>query len=147
MARENPKKGLAFILYMETDMSQKEIADQLDTTEQTVSKWANADNWKQKKAVDSLSPDKLVREFYTMAFEIREKARDEGRPITSAEADALVKLASAIDKLDRKVSPSIVTGVFMRFNNRLREQDLELLKKLMPYQMQYLQELIKPEGK
>jgi predicted transcriptional regulator len=146
MARENPKKGLAFILYMETDLSQKEIADQLDTTEATVSKWANADNWKQKKAVDALSPDKLVREFYNQAFDIMEKAKKDNRPVNSSEADSLVKLAAAIDKLDRKVSPSIVTAAFMRFNNWVRVQDLELVKKMMPYQMRYLQELIKPEG-
>lgn len=146
MAKENPKKGLAFILYMETDLSQKEIAEQLDTTEATVSSWATKGDWRQKKAVDALSPDKLVREFYNQAYEITEKAKKEQRTVTSSEADALVKLASAIDKLDRKVSPSIATAIFMRYNNWLRVQDLELVKKNMPYQMRYLQELIKPEG-
>lgn len=146
MAKPNPKRKLAFMLYMESDLSQLEIAEHLEVTPVTISKWAREDDWKHKKSVDSLSPDKLVREFYEMAFEIREKAKHENRPINSQEADALVKLASSIEKLDRKVSPSIVTAVFMRFNNWLRIKDLDLVKRMMPLEMEYLQDLVKPEG-
>jgi predicted transcriptional regulator len=145
MAKANPKKQLAEILFMENNMSQKEIADMLGTTQVSVSKWSKAGDWDHKRAVNALSPDTLIRQYYQLSKDINDLIKKEERTATSGEADALLKFAAAIEKLDKKVNPSIVTAVFMRFNNYLKLLNLPLAKELIKYQMPYLESLINPE--
>ena len=145
MAKANQKRDLARILYFDSDFSQKEIAEHVGTTEQTVSKWANEGKWREQKAVETLSPDKLVREYYYQSDVITNAAREDKRPLTASEADALVKLASAIDKLDRKISPSVTMSVLMRFNHHLKIVAPELVPQIVKHEMDYVNTLIKPE--
>jgi len=138
MAKENKKRKLALTLYKESDLTQKEIADQIDVTEATISKWAHEGNWKELKAIETMSPDKLMRELYLQCDKIIETARDESRALNSKEADALVKLSTAIKSLDKRINPSIVYGVFMRFGKFTKAIDPEFTKKLTQYQNDFI---------
>ena len=95
--------------------------------------------------MNALSPDTLIRQYYQLSKDINDLIKKEERTATSGEADALLKFAAAIEKLDKKVNPSIVTAVFMRFNNYLKLLNLPLAKELIKYQMPYLESLINPE--
>ncbi|CAN5435523.1 hypothetical protein BH09BAC1_BH09BAC1_04900 [soil metagenome] len=144
MSKPNPKKELAHLLYLETDQSQKEIAAAVETTEQTLVKWVDAGGWKQEKQATTLSPDKLIRRYYDQSSRVLDIADEESRALTSAETDVLVKLAAAIEKLDKKVNPSITMAVLMRFNNHLKLVAPELVKQIVRHQLEYVQTLIKP---
>lgn len=140
--KTNPKKELAEILFIDADYSQKEIAQELGISENTIVKWADIEGWKQKKAIRTLSPDKLIAAYYDQSDKIIQDAKEAERTLSSKECDALNKLAAAIEKLDKKVSPSINMAVFIRFNNYLKVIDNELVKKLLSYQKDYIQTLI-----
>lgn len=136
--KKNPKEAIAEQYYFDTDFTQEEIADLLEVTPQTVSRWATEGNWKAKKASYKITPRDLEQMYSEQIFEIRDVARNQGRPLNAKEADAISKLSASIERVRNKVSISIVIGVFMEFNNWLRPIDLELLKQLSKYQREYL---------
>lgn len=64
-------------------------------------------------------------------------------------ADELIKLASAIEKLDKKNSPLIVIDTFIEFGHFLKQQaaidpqcDMEFIKKVTRFQDAYVSEKI-----
>ena len=140
--RKNPQEQLAEILFIDADYTFKQISQELNVSEKTVGKWADKGEWETQKKVRNLSPDKLIASYYEESDLIRQKAREEQRPLSAKECDALNKLASAIEKLDKKVSPSINMAVFIRFNNYLKVIDNDLVKKLIPFQKDYIQALL-----
>jgi transposase len=139
----NEKKQYAEILFIVSGYTQKQIAEELSVTEKTIGQWVEKFGWKEKKAVQNLSPTKLIQSYYEQSDLILKKAKEDDRPITSKEADSLNKIASAIEKLDKKISPSLNMEVFMRFNNFLQSIDLDLTKQLIPFQKEYIQTLIR----
>jgi transposase len=142
MAAEHPKKKHAYFLFVENGLDAKAISDMLGVSENTISKWNKAEDWKGQRTRRMLAPDKLISHYYEQSEVIIQTAKDENRPLTSSEADALVKLASAISKLDKKVDVSITTSVLRRFNNYLLQIDLELSKAFIPHEKGYVQMLI-----
>ena len=69
---------------------------------------------------------------------ILQTAKDEKRPLSSKECDALNKLATAIQKIDKRTDPSIMMAVLAQFTNFLKIMDLELAKSLLPFQKQFI---------
>ena len=118
MAKEHPQKELARMLYVEHGMDAKAISEQLPISEVTLSKWVTKEDWRQQRQVRMLSPDKLIVLYYQQSEQIIKRATEEERAITPAEADSLNKLASSIQKLDKKIDPSISMSVFKSFNKQ-----------------------------
>ncbi len=137
------KQKLAEAYYFDTDFDQKEIAELLDVSEQTMSRWVNDGNWKVKKASYKINPGNLLAMLYEQCFLIQEKAKNANRPLDAKEADAISKLAAAIERINKRISPSTIIHVLIDFNNWLRAFDLDLVKKLVDYQREYLSERIK----
>jgi hypothetical protein len=136
--KRNPKRELAELLYVEAGMLQKEIALELDIGEHTIGRWKDEDNWDLKKQVKTLSPENLIKQFYEQSELIVNSAKNENRPLNSKECDALNKLASSIQKIDKRTDPSIIMNVLVQFNNYLKTMDLELAKAILPYQKQFI---------
>lgn len=138
------EKEMAHLLYVEQGLDAKAIAQMLDVSELTMSKWVNANNseWKAQRAARTLSPDKLIRLYYEQSEKIVSAAGEDKRAITSAEADALNKLAAAIQRLDKKIDPSITMSVLRNYNNYLLQVNPELAKLNANYQIDYVQSLL-----
>ena len=131
------------MLYVEHGLEANKISEMLDVSENTISKWVNChEDWKQQRRVRLLSPDKLIVLYYEQSEEIIKAAKDEDRAITSAEADALNKLAAAIQKLDKKIDPSISMSVFRNFNNYLMQIEPKLAKEVAEHQLMYVQKML-----
>lgn len=145
MSREHPKIRQAWKLYVEQGLDAKEIHHFLGIAESTLSKYVKAENWKAQRASRTLSPDKLITLYYAQSDAIVQKAKDENRAITVSEADALNKLATAIQKLDKKVDSSISMSVLRNFNNWLLQINPDAAKTLVEYQTHYIQFLINAE--
>lgn len=131
------------MLYIEQGFDAKTISGMLDISENTIGTWVKShEDWKKQRQVRMLSPDKLVMHFYEQSEAIIKSAKDEERPLTSAESDALNKLASAIQKLDKKVDPSITMSVFRNFNNWLMQIEPLLAKQIAEQQLMYVQTML-----
>lgn len=139
----NEKQQLGYLLYMETSKTQKECAGIVGVSEKTFGDWVEKFGWKEEKGANHVTPDKLKSRFLVMIADFEEKLRSEKRFATPAEADALLKISAAVERLDKKITPSIIMNVFMRFNDWLSLVDPKLASSLTEYQIQFVQTTLK----
>lgn len=125
------RKGIAKSLYLDGNYTQEEIADKVGTTRQTVNRWIKDGNWESIKASVAITPAQIIAQWNRQIIEVNNAiaGRGEGRRYaTPAEADALAKLAGAINKLQNDVGVSDCVSVAMRFLSWLRPLDIEAAK-------------------
>ncbi len=135
------KRSLGMQLFVYNDMRQKEIAQYLSVTEATVSRWAQADKWEDTKAANTVTRDNIIRNLYIQAQQIQDKANEENRNLDSKEMDIIMKIAAAIEKLDKKLTIQTVIMVFKDFNKYLLDIDPEICKQLVDYQRKFIYSL------
>ena len=133
---------LAQQLYLKSGYTYLQIANELNVKEATVKKWAKLGKWELLKQTEELSPNQLIAKYLQQSQLITQLAEEEERPLTIKECDALAKLATAIEKLEKSISPMVVMSVLERFNNYLVESNPELTQQLLHYEKEYLYQLI-----
>jgi hypothetical protein len=133
------KKSLAFILFMD-GMMQKDICQRVQVTPKTLQRWITEDAWKEKLAAKNITRTELVNKVLGKIYDMLSGTG-------TIDADALSKLASAIERLDKKDTPVLVMEVFLRFGSWLqhtsstdKDCDLEFIKKVTRYQDKYVTE-------
>jgi transcription initiation factor TFIIIB Brf1 subunit/transcription initiation factor TFIIB len=135
MPRLNDKKQqTALDLFLYTDKTQKEIAEILDVSEKTISKWAASENWDELKGASSVTAAKIVTKLY--------KKLDELADADKLDTDALIKTARTIEALtDNRVTIPQTINAFKEFTSWLFTKDSELAKMINDKQMDYIREL------
>jgi uncharacterized protein YjcR len=139
--QKNKELRLAEQLYVYDDMSQKEIAEYLNVSEKTISNWKEKGDWDKMKSARSLTRDSIIKGLYENALLITNTAKEAKRPLNSKEMDAIVKIASSIEKLDKKFNIPVVIGVFKEFNNWVVNIDPNMAIKLTEYQRKFIYHL------
>jgi uncharacterized protein YjcR len=132
------EKRLAQQLYIYSDASQQKIAEDLGISEKTLSKWKEEEGWDKIKAARNLGKDALVNKLYSQALKITTEAENDSRILNSKEMDTIVKIASTIDKLDRKVNLPNAISVFKEFNNWLVKINPTFAQQLTEFQSKFL---------
>ena len=125
------KRGIARTLYLDGNYTQEEIALKVGVSRQTIIRWSREDSWAELKASLSVTPTQLIAQWQQQISEIKRSitSRDEGaRYATPAEADAMLKLATSIKKIQDDLGISEVISVCMRFLAWLRPLDVEQAK-------------------
>ena len=139
----NQKKQLAERLFVQTDLSQKEIAADLGVSEKTIGKWKEEGKWAQLRAATTTGTTNLIAALLEENQPIVDEARQDKRRITSKEADIINKNASTIEKLEKKVSLVMNIEVFTAYNKWLVELNSKLASDNTEYQRKYLATLTK----
>lgn len=131
---------LAFLLYQGGE-NQKDIAIRLGVDQHTVGNWVEKGGWKEKRAASTITRTELINKTLKRISEMLEAGEVKGE----VNADKLTKLASLVEKLDKKSSPVLIIDVFMDFGRWIkhqattdREVDLEFIKKITRYQDAYI---------
>ena len=129
------KKDYAKLLYLKENFTQKEIAQKVDVTEKTLSKWVNSpgENWERLKASIIVTKEEELRRIYMQINELNTSIfkKPEGERFASnKESDTLVKLCSSARNLETEVSLSEVIEVSKRVINYLRPLDFEKAKEM-----------------
>ncbi len=140
------KKELARTLYLKERLTQKEIAQKVAVSQQTLSKWVREEDWEALRAGLTVTKDEQIRNLYRQVEELNRVilSRSEGeRFATTAECDSLGKLAAAIRKLENDVGISDFVGVGIRFMEFIRRTDLAEAQKLAGYWDAFLLDVIK----
>jgi uncharacterized protein YjcR len=137
------KKQLAERLYVQTDLTQKQIAEDLKVSEKTMSKWAKDGNWAQLRAASTTGTANLITALLEENQAIADEARDAKRRMTSKEADIINKNANTIEKLEKKVSLVMNIEVFTNYNKWLVELNPKLAGDNTEWQRKYLATLTK----
>lgn len=116
------KKSLARSLYL-SGMEQNEIADKVDVSRVTVSRWANTEGWKEARAAKNISRPELVNKLLLTIDGMIENVNKSNDPtLVGSLADKLSKLSSTIEKLDKKANVIDAIEVFMAFNRWIQDQ-------------------------
>ena len=122
------KRSIARTLYLDGNYTQEEIAVKVGVSRQTIIRWSKEDSWAELKASLSVTPTQLIAQWQQQIAEINRTitSREEGaRYATPAEADAMLKLATSIKKIQDDLGISEVISVCMRFLAWLRPLDVE----------------------
>lgn len=130
MAKDNTKKNLAKTLYLNTELTQKQIAEKTGCSVNSVYRWAKQDNWEELKLALSNTADKELPRLYKQLKEFNDyiDSKPQGERFgTSKEYDALNKLKSVIAALD-KTSLSQTITVFQNFLKWVQRQDADKAK-------------------
>jgi transcriptional regulator with XRE-family HTH domain len=136
--KPNLKKEHAKLLFTQEKLSQKEIAERVNVSEQTITKWVNANNgeWRRLRQNLIVTKKEQLSRIYEQLDEITDEVqkREKGkRYVNSKEADILVKLTAAAKNLETETSLAEIIEVGMRFLNWMRPVDLEKAKEFSGY--------------
>lgn len=146
-AETEKKKSLARSLYL-AGMEQNEIAEKVAVSRVTISKWCNADGWKEARAAKNVTRPELVNKLLlTIDKLITEVNESEDPSLIAGLGDKLAKLSSVIEKLDKKANVVDAIEVFMAFSKWLEYRATidptitpELIKTIKKFQDMYLTE-------
>lgn len=146
-AETEKKKSLARSLYL-AGMEQNEIAEKVEVSRVTISKWCNADGWKESRAAKNVTRPELVNKLLlTIDKLITEVNESEDPSLIAGIGDKLAKLSSVIEKLDKKANVVDAIEVFMAFSKWLEYRATidpsvtpELIKTINKFQDMYLTE-------
>lgn len=146
-AETEKKKSLARSLYL-AGMEQNEIAEKVDVSRVTISKWCNAEGWKEARAAKNVTRPELVNKLLlTIDKLITEVNESEDPSLIAGLGDKLAKLSSVIEKLDKKANIVDAIEVFMAFSKWLEYRATidptvtpELIKTINKFQDMYLTE-------
>ncbi len=141
------KKSLARSLYM-AGMEQREIADKVEVSRVTVSKWCAAEGWKEARAAKSVTRPELVNKLLITIDTLITQVNESNDPnLIAGLGDKLAKLSAVIEKLDKKANVVDAIEVFMAFSKWIEyrssidpEVTPELIKAINKYQDLYITE-------
>lgn len=141
------KKSLARSLYL-AGMEQIEIAEKVDVSRITISRWCNTEGWKEARAAKNVTRPELVNKLLlTIDRLITEVNKSEDPSLIAGLGDKLAKLSSVIEKLDKKANVVDAIEVFIAFNRWIQDQASydpeitpELIKAINKYQNKFLME-------
>ena len=141
------KKSLARSLYL-SGMEQNEIAEKVEVSRITISRWVNNEGWKEARAAKNISRPELVNKLlFTIDGMIENVNKSNDPTLVGSLADKLSKLSSTIEKLDKKANVIDAIEVFMAFNRWIQDQASydpeitpELIKAINKYQNKFLME-------
>lgn len=113
------KKSLARSLFM-SGMEMTEIAAKVDVSRVTISKWCNADGWKEARAAKNITRSELTNKILLSIDKLLEEANNSDDPaLVAGLADKLAKFSAVIEKLDKKANIIDAIDVFKAFSGWL----------------------------
>lgn len=141
------KKSLARSLFL-SGMEQTEIAEKVDVSRVTISKWFTSEGWKEARAAKNVTRPELVNKLLlTIDTLITQVNSSDDPTLIAGLGDKLAKLSAVIEKLDKKANVVDAIEVFMAFSKWIEYRstiDLdvtpELVKAINKYQDLYITE-------
>ncbi|WP_086984829.1 hypothetical protein [Elizabethkingia miricola] len=125
------KYAIAQDLFLETDKTQKEIAQIVHVTEKTLTKWKNEGDWETLKNASTVTARKIIDNLYKRAYALSEDPK--------SKPDDIIKIANSIEKLsNRKVTVSQIINVFKDFISYAFNQNADLAKEINLLQKKYV---------
>lgn len=133
MLKLEQKKELAKLLYINEQLSQKEIAIKVDVSEKTMSKWVTDGQWRKLRQSILITKEEQLRRIYEQIDELNTAIaqREPGqRYANTKDADTLSKLTSAAKNLESDASVGDIISVAKRFLTWLRPIDIDKARDL-----------------
>jgi len=98
------KKEWAKMLYLGGQLTQKEIAAKVGTSEVSISKWVNEGKWDALKKTLQTTKEEQLKNLYQLLEMLNKQAKDsleDDDPDTNPDADKIIKITKAINYLEK----------------------------------------------
>ena len=141
MAKLDKTRKLARDLYINDGMSQKDIAEYLQTSTNNISRWKLEEDWDKYKNAQLSTKDAIVTMLLEQNRKILENAEDDDRTLDSKESDIILKNAKAIQALSKEVNIVSAIQVFKQFNQYLLTVDPKLAGAITDPQRKFIIQL------
>lgn len=123
------EKEFAKSLYITGGITQKEIASRVNVTEKTLASWIKKEKWDSlKKSLLTTKQTQLAFLYDQLDFLNTEISERDYAVAQGKEADTIIKLTAAINRLETETSIGDTVEVARNFIEFVRPQDLELAK-------------------
>lgn len=135
------EKLIARELYLNTSMSQKEIAIKLGISEQTLSKWIKVGKWEELKAAKSITKEQLLKQAYEQLAAINKTIEERGGVPDKQLSDAKGILVKEIALLEKNHSISTAVYIMDRFLNYILTHNSSIAKEVSQMQLSFIEML------
>jgi transcriptional regulator with XRE-family HTH domain len=134
-------KKIAFALFMETDLTQKEIAERVKVTEKTISQWKQTEEWEIQKSAMNITPKKMIAGYYIQLEKLRQDiaAREKNPWPDASEADRIHKVAKAMKLLQKDLTLSDYINAFEQLFKFINVSDPKLASAVLDFQNEFIQ--------
>lgn len=112
------KKEFAKSLFLKNIYTQEELSNIIGVSRRTLGNWIKCGNWEKLRSSCTITPDSLITQLSKQLNDINSNiaSREEGnRFATAKEADAMLKIATTIKKLQKEIGITEIVAVFMQF--------------------------------
>ncbi|MDB9498579.1 terminase gpP N-terminus-related DNA-binding protein [Nodularia spumigena] len=138
MAKANERK-LAESLYIDGNLTQKEIAEQLGVTEKTLIQWKDKYNWEKLRIAKRTTKSEIINGLYMSISRIMKNAQeDKNRALSSSETDQIVKLTRSIEVMEGSESLANYVQAMTAFIKYVQSIDIDAAKSIMPWTKEFL---------
>ena len=135
--KDPQKYEYAYLLYMQR-VPQKEIADRVGVSQQTLSKWKDDGGWELKRVARTVSRDQIINKTLMKINELLDNEED-------FNGDEFAKLSSQLEKIKGGYTMDDVADILTKFGDYIIEQSAsdrdittEFVQLLTKYQDKYL---------
>lgn len=118
MAKENNNKEIAKALYLK-GVDTERILSLTGVCRQTFSRWINKEGWKELRSCYGMTREEITRKLLGVANQAIDNPEDYQQ--NKKLADDLVKIMSAIEKLDKNSNVVHYVEAFIQFENWLMD--------------------------
>lgn len=135
--KDSQKYEYAYLLYMQR-VPQKEIAQRVGVSQQTLSKWKDDGGWELKRVARTVSRDQIINKTLMKINELLDNEED-------FNGDEFAKLSSQLEKIKSGYTMDDVADILTKFGDYIIEQSAsdkaittEFVQLLTRYQDKYL---------
>lgn len=108
------------MLYMQNQLSQKEIAAKTGVAEKTISGWKEKYNWESQRKSLLTSKSSLVRFLYNVLDRLKQKIEEADGIGDSKQADMVIKYTASIKNLETETSIGELMEAGMKFHKYMQ---------------------------
>jgi hypothetical protein len=117
------KKEWAQLLYLQNQLTQKEIASKVKTSEKTICQWVKKEHWEKLRKSLLTSKSEILRFLYNVLDKIKTQIEDQDGIGDSKMADMVVKYTASIKSLETETSISVLMEAGMQFHKYMQTID------------------------
>jgi len=140
------KKLLAKELFLNGKHQQKEIAKLVGVAENTVGRWVKDGKWELLRANLTTTKENVLSNWYAQLVEMNANIaeREAGKRFpTSTESDRMIKISSAIKKLETETGIAEITSVCIGVCEFVRQYDVEESQRINDHFNAYIESKMK----
>lgn len=134
------ERNYAQILYVNENLTAKEIAARVGVTQKTMGRWIKDGKWDQLRKSMLITKQKMITMMYDQLEALNNSIAERTPAIPDGkEADVISKITTSIQRLETEASVAETIEVAKSFINYVREYDLELAKEITEHFDSYIQ--------